>query len=157
MATPWETMKQQPNGNPLGKQAKLWTAPPTIKGCCPTRPRVQLLFPEPSIADGFRVCHFTQVAWSQVVLCLDRVLLRDRLPRVIQIYPLRGIDRGRIVIRFRKLKLIWLIVFITWFIEEPRSGLIWITPGVVYGTGGKWIESNGSPEVGWTFPNWATC
>jgi hypothetical protein len=59
MATPWETMKQQPIGNALGKQAKLWSAPPTIKEGCPTRPRVQLLLPEPLSADGFRVCHFT--------------------------------------------------------------------------------------------------
>ena len=28
---PWETMKQQPNGNALGKQAKLWIAPQSIK------------------------------------------------------------------------------------------------------------------------------
>jgi hypothetical protein len=33
MATPWETMKQQPNGNTLGKQAKLCIAPQSFK-CC---------------------------------------------------------------------------------------------------------------------------
>jgi hypothetical protein len=59
MATPWETTKQQPNGNALGKQTKLWIAPPTIKECCKTRPKGVLPFSEPSIADGFRVYHFT--------------------------------------------------------------------------------------------------
>jgi hypothetical protein len=31
MATPWETIKQQPNVNALGKQAKLWNAPQSFK------------------------------------------------------------------------------------------------------------------------------
>jgi hypothetical protein len=31
MATPWETMKQQTNGNALGKQIKWWSAPQSFK------------------------------------------------------------------------------------------------------------------------------
>jgi len=31
MATPWETMKQQPNGIALGKQSKLWIMPQNFK------------------------------------------------------------------------------------------------------------------------------
>ena len=59
MATPWETIKQQPIGNALGKQAKLRNAPPTLKACCPTRPRIHLLFPGSSSADGFWGCLLT--------------------------------------------------------------------------------------------------
>jgi hypothetical protein len=33
MATPWETMKQQQNGNALGKQTKLRSAPQGSKSC----------------------------------------------------------------------------------------------------------------------------
>ena len=31
MATPWETMIQQPKGNALGIQTKLWSAPQCFK------------------------------------------------------------------------------------------------------------------------------
>jgi hypothetical protein len=31
MATPWEMMKQQPIGNALGKQSKLWSKPQSFK------------------------------------------------------------------------------------------------------------------------------
>jgi hypothetical protein len=33
METPWETMKQKPNGDALGKQSKLWIAPQSFKSC----------------------------------------------------------------------------------------------------------------------------
>jgi hypothetical protein len=33
MVTPWETMKQQPNGHTLGKTNKIWIAPQSFKSC----------------------------------------------------------------------------------------------------------------------------
>ena len=53
------------------------------------------------------------VARSKVLLCFDKDLNRDRLPRVIQIYPLWGIDRGKIVNGFQNIKLYKLIALIT--------------------------------------------
>jgi len=43
MATPWETMKQQPNGNALGKQAKLWIAPQSFKSSPKTKNNIPAL------------------------------------------------------------------------------------------------------------------
>ncbi len=55
-----------------------------------TRPKVYWLFPGPSLADGFRVVILPWVARSQILLCLDKDLVRDRLPRAIDVYPRRG-------------------------------------------------------------------
>jgi hypothetical protein len=44
MATPWETMKQQNNGNALGKQSKLRIAPHSSKSCMKIQNNITALF-----------------------------------------------------------------------------------------------------------------
>ena len=67
------------------------------------RPKGDSHFSEPSLADGFHVAILPWVARSNRLLSFDRDLLRDRLPRAIQIYPLQGLDLRRILNGFQKL------------------------------------------------------
>ena len=54
-------------------------------------------FSEPLIEDGFRVAFLPWVARSKVLLRNDRIFVRVRLPRAIDILPFQGGDRSRIV------------------------------------------------------------
>ena len=94
MATPWENRQISGVYHRLLKRFAL----PVREYICS--------FPNLRERTAFVFAVLPWVARSQVVLCIDNDLVRDHLPRVIQIYPRWGIDRNRIVIQFRKLNLI---------------------------------------------------
>ena len=68
---------------------------------CHSRPKGALHFSGHSCADGLVVDSLPWVARSEPHLRFDGVLVRDRLPRAIDIYPLQGTGRGGILRRFR--------------------------------------------------------
>ena len=65
------------------------------------RPKGALHFSGHSGADGLATTFEPWVARSEPHLRFDGVLVRDRLPRAIDIYPLQGTGRGGILKRFR--------------------------------------------------------
>jgi hypothetical protein len=57
----------------------------------------EILISEISCADGLRVVILPWVARSQKLLHIYWFFVRDRLPRAIYVYPLRGWDAERIL------------------------------------------------------------
>ncbi len=67
----------------------------------PPCPKGALHFSRHSGADGLATTSEPWVARSKPHLRFDGVLVRDRLPMAIDIYPLQGTDRGGILKRLR--------------------------------------------------------
>ena len=94
--TPWQShpKKHRPKNIVLDDATNFQTA-------FPYRPKDALNFSEPILADGLAADPLPWVTRSQVLLRFDRDLVRDCLPRVIQVFPLRGIDCWRILKGFQ--------------------------------------------------------